>query len=74
MKNLITYFVFSVFELVLFMVYSNCLVHSIMVVDYFGVIIWSIIFAIELNEFLNKHREFVKYHPNFTDRWLYSVI
>jgi hypothetical protein len=41
-----------------------------MEIDYFGLIIFSILFSWELNEFINRQRNFVKYYPYFEDKWL----
>lgn len=71
MKNkLITYCVFSIMNLIVTLICFKYMVKSVNEIDYIGTILWTLLFSIELDSFINKHRNFVKYYPNFEDKWL----
>jgi hypothetical protein len=69
-KDLLLYFIYGVLNLMILDISLKYLIVSIMEVDYFGVLLWSIFFATDLNDLINKQRNFFKYYPNFQEKWL----
>lgn len=69
-KNLVYYIVFALFDILFCQICLKYIFISFMEIDYFGLIIFSILFSWELNEFINRQRNFVKYYPHFEDKWL----
>lgn len=71
MKNgLLLYFVYGVLNLMILDISLKYLIVSFMEVDYLGVLLWSILLATDLNDLINKQRNFVRYYPNFEEKWL----
>ncbi len=71
MKNgLLLYFIYGVLNLMILDISLKYLIVSIMEVDYPGVLLWSIFFATDLNDLINKQRNFFRYYPNFQEKWL----
>jgi hypothetical protein len=71
MKNgLLLYFVYGVLNLMILDISLKYLIVSFMEVDYLGVLLWSILLATDLNDLINKQRNFVMYYPNFEEKWL----
>jgi hypothetical protein len=69
-KDLLLYFIYGVLNLMILDISLKYLIVSIMEVDYPGVLLWSIFFATDLNDLINKQRNFFKYYPNFQEKWL----
>jgi hypothetical protein len=69
-KDLLLYFIHGVLNLMILDISLKYLIVSIMEVDYPGVLLWSIFFATDLNDLINKQRNFFKYYPNFQEKWL----
>lgn len=71
MKNgLLLYFVYGVMGFMVAGISLEYLFLSVMEVDYLGVLLWSMILAMDLNDLITKHRNFVRYYPNFQEKWL----
>ena len=71
MKNgLLLYFMYGVLNLMILDVSLKYLIVSFMEVDYIGVLLWSMILAMDLNDLITKHKNFVRYYPNFQEKWL----
>jgi hypothetical protein len=69
-KDLLLYFIYGVLNLMILDISLKYLIVSIMEVDYPGVLLWSIFFATDLNDLINKQRNFFRYYPNFQEKWL----
>jgi hypothetical protein len=41
-----------------------------MEIDYIGVLLWSFIMATDLNDLITKQKNFVRYYPDFQEKWL----
>lgn len=71
MKNsLELYVVYSVLNLLLLSIGVKWLFTSVLECDYIGVLLWSFVVSVDLNDIVNKQRNFVKYYPHFEDKWL----
>lgn len=70
-KNLIYYVIICVFNLITLYVSGKMIVYSIVESSILGTLIFSLLFALTTNEVINRQRNFVKYYPNFTDKWLF---
>ena len=71
MKNgLLLYFVYGVLNLMILDISLRYLIVSFLEVDYIGVLLWSMILAMDLNDLITKQINFVKYYPNFQEKWL----
>jgi len=71
MKNgLLFYMVYGILNFIVLGISFEYTVKSVIEVDYFGTLLWSLVFATELNDFINKHRNFVRYYPDFEDKWI----
>lgn len=74
MKNsLVLYFVFGVMNLILLGISLEFTIKSVIEVDYLGVLLWSFILCIDLNDMIERHRNFTKYYPHFEEKWLYFL-
>ncbi len=74
MKNsLVLYFVFGVMNLILLGISLEFTIKSVIEVDYLGVLLWSFILCVDLNDMIDRHRNFTKYYPHFEDKWLYFL-
>ena len=69
-KNLFIYFVFAILDFLVIAISLKYTIKSVVEIDYIGCILWSLIFSLELDRFITRHRNFVKYYPNFEDKWL----
>lgn len=69
-SSLLLYCVYGILNLMILDVCLKYLFISIMEVDYFGVLIWSMICAIDLNDLWTRQVNFIKYYPHFEDKWL----
>jgi hypothetical protein len=69
-KDLLLYFIYGVLNIMILDISLKYVIVSIMEVDYPGVLLWSIFFATDLNDLINKQRNFFKYYPNFQEKWL----
>jgi hypothetical protein len=69
-KDLLLYFIYGVLNLMILDISLKYLIVSIMEVDYPGVLLWSIFFATDLNDLINKQRNFFRHYPNFQEKWL----
>lgn len=71
MKNkLVLYFVYGILDSLFLMISIKYLTTSVMDVDYFGVIIWSLLLSFNVDNMIDKHRAFKNYYPYFEDKWL----
>jgi hypothetical protein len=68
-SSLFQYFIVGLFNLLTLSISLKFTIISVIEIDYLGVILWSLIFSLTLNEFVDKQREFEKYYPHFEDRW-----
>ena len=68
-SSLFQYFIVGLFNLLTLSISLEFTIISVIEIDYLGVILWSLIFSLTLNEFVDKQREFEKYYPHFEDRW-----
>jgi|688.fasta_scaffold366640_2 hypothetical protein len=68
-SSLFQYFIVGLFNLLTLSISLEFTITSVIEIDYLGVILWSLIFSLTLNEFVDKQREFEKYYPHFEDRW-----
>lgn len=74
MKNsLVLYFVYGVMNLILLGISLEYTIKSVIEVDYLGVLLWSFILCVDLNDMINRQRNFAKYYPHFEDKWLYFL-
>ena len=74
MKNsLILYFVYGVMGLILLGISLEFTIKSVIEVDYLGVLLWAFILCVDLNDMIDRHRNFTKYYPHFEDKWLYFL-
>lgn len=74
MKNsLVLYFVYGVMGLILLGISLEFTIKSVIEVDYLGVLLWSFILCVDLNDMIERHRNFTKYYPHFEDKWLYFL-
>lgn len=69
-KNLIYYIVICLLDLIVLQVSSQRLFTSIIESDIWGTLIFSLLFALTGNTFIDRQINFVKYYPNFEDKWL----
>lgn len=69
-KNLFIYCVYAIINLIATLICFKYMVKSVIEIDYLGSILWSLLFSFELDSFINKHRNFVRYYPNFEDKWI----
>jgi hypothetical protein len=69
-NNLVLYFVYEVLNLMFLGLSLKYLIVSVNAIDYVGVLLWSIILSVDLNDVINRYRNFTKYYPNFQDKWL----
>ena len=71
MKNgLLLYFVYGVLNLMILDISLTYLIVSFLEVDYIGVLLWSMILAMDLTDLITKQKNFVRYYPNFQEKWL----
>jgi hypothetical protein len=69
-KDLLLYFVYGVLNLMILDISLKYLIVSIMEIDYIGVLLWSFIMATDLNDLITKQKNFVRYYPDFQEKWL----
>jgi hypothetical protein len=69
-KDLLLYFIYGVLNLMILDISLKYLIVSIMEIDYIGVLLWSFIMATDLNDLITKQKNFVRYYPNFQEKWL----
>lgn len=69
-KGLLLYFIYGVLNLMILDISLKYLIVSIMEIDYIGVLLWSLIMATDLNDLITKQKNFVRYYPNFQEKWL----
>lgn len=70
MKNLIYYISICLLDLVVLQVSSQQLFTSIIESDILGTFIFSFLFVLTGDTFIDRQINFVKYYPNFEDKWL----
>lgn len=68
--KLIMYFIYGIMDSIVLMLSIKWLIISVMDVDYIGVVIWSLLISFNLDNMIDKHRNFKKYYPYFEDKWL----
>ncbi len=68
-SSLFQYFIVGLFNLLTLSISLEFTITSVIEIDYLGVILWSLIFSLTLNEFVDKQREFEKCYPHFEERW-----
>lgn len=72
MKNpFILYQTYFVLNLLILKVFIGFLVESIILGNYINVIMSSFIVASDINDMINRQRNFDKYCPHFKHKWLY---
>ena len=72
MKNpFILYQTYFVLNLLILKVFIGFLVESIILGNYINVIMASFIVASDINDMINRQRNFGKYYPHFEHKWLY---
>jgi hypothetical protein len=72
MKNpFILYQTYFVLNLLLLKVFIGFLVESIILGNYTNVIMCSFVIASDINDMINRQRNFDKYYPHFEHKWLY---
>lgn len=69
-KNLIYYIVICLLDLIVLQISTQRLFTSIMESDIWGTLIFSLLFALTGDAFIDRQINFVKYYPNFEDKWL----
>lgn len=69
-KNLIYFIIFCMLDLLVLQVSSQHLVISVIESDIWGTLIFSLLFSITGDSFINRCGNFSKYYPNFEDKWL----
>lgn len=69
-KNLIYYFIICLFDLITIHVSTQMLIESIIEPSIWGTLIFSLLFALTMDNLIDRQRNFVKYYPNFEDKWL----
>lgn len=69
-KYLIYYLILCFLDLVVLQVSAERIFTSIIEVNFWDCLIFSFLFALTGDSFLNRHRNFVTYYPNFSDKWL----
>jgi hypothetical protein len=69
-KDLLLYFIYGVLNLMILDISLKYLIVSIMEIDYIGVLLWSFIMATDLNDLITKQKNFVRYYPDFQEKWL----
>lgn len=68
--KLIMYFIYGIMDSIVLMLSIKWLIISVMDVDYIGVFIWALLISFNLDNMIDKHRNFKKYYPYFEDKWL----
>ncbi len=71
-KNLIYYFIICLFDLITIHVSTRMIIESIIEPSIWGTLIFSLLFALTMDNLIDRQRNFVKYYPNFEDKWLNS--
>jgi hypothetical protein len=72
MKNpFILYQTYFVLNLLLLKVFIGFLVESIILGNYFNLIMCACVIASDINDMINRQRNFNKYYPHFVHKWLY---
>jgi hypothetical protein len=74
MKKLFLYWCLCLIDIVIGICVLSFLVDSFVDVSYFGVIVWSIFFFVGFNDFINRHRKFMRFFPLFDEKWLTGFI
>lgn len=70
MKTLYQYFLIFLFDLFLLYIFGSMMISSFLDNNLLYLTISSIIVAMDLNEMIDRHRNFRLYYPHFEDKWL----
>jgi len=69
-RNLIYYFIICILDFVTIHISAQMLIDSIIESSIWGTLIFSLLFALTVDKLIDRRRNFVKYYPNFEDKWL----
>ena len=69
-KNLIYYVIICLLDLMVFHISAQQIFTSVIESDIWGTLIFSLLFALTGENFIKRHINFIKYYPNFEDKWL----
>jgi hypothetical protein len=71
MKNFFIYQIYFILNLLVLKLFIDYLITSFIGGDYLYVVMCSFIIASDLNDMINRQRNFDKYYPHFSNKWLY---
>jgi len=74
MKTIYRYYIYSIVDIIQIMFFLKLSYYKFLSGETLMFSIWLILFVMNLNEMINKGRNFRKYYPHFEeDKWLYIL-
>jgi hypothetical protein len=71
MKNFFIYQIYFILNLLVLKLFIGFLITYFIGGSYLYVIMCSLVIAMDLDDMIDRQRNFDRYYPHFSDKWLY---